>query len=58
MNNQEAEGKRKKVEGQVRETVGSAVGDKSEQIRGKGEQIQGDVQEGLGKAKRKIENSA
>jgi uncharacterized protein YjbJ (UPF0337 family) len=55
MSNQEVEGRRKKVEGQVREDVGKAVGDKSEQVRGGGEKLQGDVQEGLGKAKRKLE---
>jgi len=55
MNRQEEEGRRKKMEGQIRETVGKAVDDKSEQIRGKGEKVQGEIQEGLGKAKRKAE---
>lgn len=55
MSNQEIEGKRKKIEGQVRETVGKATDDRSEEIRGKGEQIRGSVEEEAGKAKRKLE---
>ena len=54
MSNQEAEGARKKVEGQLREDVGKLTDDKSEEIRGKGEKVQGTIQQDLGKAKRKV----
>jgi uncharacterized protein YjbJ (UPF0337 family) len=54
MNNTELEGKRKRAEGAVREEIGKATGDKSEQIRGKGEAIEGRIEEGVGKAKRKV----
>jgi uncharacterized protein YjbJ (UPF0337 family) len=56
MSKTESEGKRKRVEGAVREEVGKITGDKSEQIRGKGENVQGKVEERLGKAKRKSED--
>jgi uncharacterized protein YjbJ (UPF0337 family) len=55
MSAHEMEGKRKKVEGQVRDTMGKMTGDKSEQIRGKAEKVEGKVEESLGKAKRKAE---
>jgi uncharacterized protein YjbJ (UPF0337 family) len=54
MSDTELEGKRKRAEGAVREELGKATGDKSEQIRGKGEKIEGRIEEGVGKAKKKI----
>ena len=56
MSRQEAEGRRKKIEGEIRETVGKVADDKSERVRGAGEKLEGDIQEGLGKAKRKATN--
>jgi uncharacterized protein YjbJ (UPF0337 family) len=54
MNSTELEGKRKRVEGAVREEAGKVEGDKSERVRGAGERLEGKVQEGVGKAKRKV----
>jgi uncharacterized protein YjbJ (UPF0337 family) len=54
MNNTEMEGKRKRIEGAVREEVGKVTGDKSERVRGAGEKVEGKIQEGVGKAKRKL----
>jgi uncharacterized protein YjbJ (UPF0337 family) len=54
MSKAEVEGIRKRAEGAAREELGKATGDKSEQIRGEGEKIEGRIQEGVGKAKRKV----
>ena len=53
MSNDEEKGKRKQVEGQIREGVGKLTGDKSEQIKGKIQQVEGKVQEEIGKVKKK-----
>jgi uncharacterized protein YjbJ (UPF0337 family) len=52
-NDTEEKGKRKQVEGQLREGVGNLTGNKTEQIKGKIQQIEGKVQEEIGKAKKK-----
>ena len=54
MSKTELEGKRKRVEGAVREEVGKVAGDKSEEVRGKGEKVEGRLEEAVGKAKRKL----
>ncbi len=53
MNQDEVKGKGKQITGKVREEIGKATGDKSEQVKGKIEQVGGKVQEEIGKAKRK-----
>jgi uncharacterized protein YjbJ (UPF0337 family) len=53
MSNDEAKGKVKQVEGQVREGVGKATGNKTEQVKGKLQQVEGKVQEEIGKLKKK-----
>lgn len=53
MTTDEEKGKRKQVEGQIREGVGKVTGDKTEQVKGKIQQVEGKVQEEIGKVKRK-----
>jgi uncharacterized protein YjbJ (UPF0337 family) len=53
MSNDEVKGKRKQIEGQIREDVGKLTGNKTEQVKGKIKQVEGKVQEEIGKAKRK-----
>ena len=55
MSYHEEEGKRKRIEGEVRKDVGKVTGDKSEQVRGEGEKFEGRIEQGLGEAKRKVE---
>jgi uncharacterized protein YjbJ (UPF0337 family) len=47
-------GKRKQVEGKIREEAGKLTGDKSERVKGKFEQAEGKVQEEFGKVKKKV----
>jgi uncharacterized protein YjbJ (UPF0337 family) len=53
MSDDEKKGKRKQVEGQVREDVGKLTGNKTEQVKGKIQQVEGKVQEEIGKLKKK-----
>ena len=53
MSKEEGKGKIKQIKGQIREEVGKATDNKTEQLKGKIEQVEGKVQEELGKAKKK-----
>lgn len=53
MSKDEEKGKRKQVEGQVRQDVGKITGNKTEQVKGKIQQVEGKVQEEIGKHKKK-----
>ena len=54
MNKDELDGKIDRLKGNIKETVGDATGD--EQLRDEGitDQASGNVQEGFGKARRKV----
>jgi uncharacterized protein YjbJ (UPF0337 family) len=52
-NDDQEKGKRKQVEGQVREGVGRLTGNKTEQVKGKIQQVEGKVQEEIGNIKKK-----
>jgi uncharacterized protein YjbJ (UPF0337 family) len=53
----ELKGKGKKVKGAVKEKLGKLTRDRNLQDRGAAERTEGEVQEGFGKAKRKIGES-
>jgi uncharacterized protein YjbJ (UPF0337 family) len=53
----ELKGKGKKVKGAVKEELGKLTRDRNLQDRGAAERTEGEVQEGFGKAKRKIGES-
>ena len=50
----ELKGKGKQVKGAVKEELGKLAGDRDLQNSGTADRVEGDVQEGYGKAKRKI----
>ena len=50
----EIKGKGKQVKGAVKEELGKLTGDRKLEHSGTADRIKGDVQEGFGKAKRKI----
>ena len=50
----ELEGKGKQVKGAVKEKLGKLTGDRDLQDSGNADRFEGDVQEGYGKAKRRI----
>ncbi|MDD5565182.1 MAG: CsbD family protein [Thermoanaerobaculaceae bacterium] len=54
MRKQELRGKAKKVQGQVTETAGRITGDRALERKGARQRTEGAVQEGVGKARRKI----
>ncbi len=54
MRQQEVRGKVKKTKGRVKEAVGILSGDKKLEREGSLERAQGAVEEGLGKARRKV----
>ena len=54
MGHQEARGKVKQLRGRVKETIGSITGNRKMQREGSRERAGGAVQEGLGKARRKV----
>ena len=53
-NRDELEGKFDKVKGQIKETAGKALGDRDLESEGQADQTGGNVQEGFGKARRKV----
>lgn len=50
----EIKGKGKQVKGAVKEELGKLTGDRELENSGTADRVEGDVQEGFGKAKRKI----
>lgn len=54
MKQQEARGKIKQVEGRAKEAVGIVTGDRKLEREGARQRVEGAVQEGLGKARRKL----
>lgn len=54
MGHQEASGKIKKLKGRAKEAVGIVTGDKALERKGSHERAEGAVEEGVGKARRKI----
>lgn len=50
----EVKGKGKQVTGAVKEELGKLTGDRNLEDSGTADRVEGDVQEGFGKAKRKI----
>ena len=53
-NKDEVEGKFDQAKGSVKESVGSAIGDREMEAEGEADQVKGDLQEGYGEAKRKV----
>jgi uncharacterized protein YjbJ (UPF0337 family) len=49
------EGAGNQVGGRIRNAVGGATGDTSEQVKGKAQEIKGKVQDALGKAKQRAD---
>jgi uncharacterized protein YjbJ (UPF0337 family) len=54
MRKQEARGKVKKLQGRVKETVGSITGNRKLEREGSRERAQGAVQQSLGRARQKV----
>jgi len=54
MNKDEMNGKLDRMKGNIKETVGDATNDESLRDEGIADQASGDVQEGFGKARRKV----
>jgi uncharacterized protein YjbJ (UPF0337 family) len=52
MSDREAEGEYDKTKGKVREAMGKATDDKSQQAQGKWDQAKGEVKKAVGKAER------
>lgn len=50
-----AKGLGNQVKGRVRNAVGGATGDTSEQVKGKAEELKGKAQDALGRAKQKAD---
>ena len=48
-------GAAKEVEGRIRNAVGGATGDTSEQVKGKAQEIKGKAQQAVGKAKQRLD---
>lgn len=53
-NQDEFEGKGKQIKGTIKEKVGEVTGDRDLEAEGEAENLEGDVQEGFGKARRKV----
>ena len=51
----EVEGSAKQVEGKIRDAVGDATDDTSEQLKGKAKNLEGNVQEKIGEAEVNID---
>jgi uncharacterized protein YjbJ (UPF0337 family) len=49
-------GEQKQQQGREKEATGKAIGDRSMQLEGIAERAEGAIQEGYGKAKRKVED--
>ncbi|HUF35003.1 MAG TPA: CsbD family protein [Gemmatimonadales bacterium] len=49
------EGAGNKIGGRLRNAVGGATGDSSEQVKGKAQEIKGKVQDAVGKAKQRAD---
>jgi uncharacterized protein YjbJ (UPF0337 family) len=49
------EGAGNQVGGRIRNAVGGATGDTSEQVKGKAQEVKGKVQDALGKAKQRAD---
>ena len=58
MNKDQVVGKVKQVEGDVKETIGKVVGDKSMENNGKAQNIAGKVQQGYGDIKADLKNGS
>lgn len=56
MNDDQVKGVAKQVEGQVKEAVGSAIGDKTMETKGKIKNVEGKVQEAYGDLKSDLKN--
>jgi uncharacterized protein YjbJ (UPF0337 family) len=54
MNNDELNGKVDRLKGKIKESVGNATNDDSMRGEGIADQAKGDVEEGFGKARRKV----
>jgi len=54
MNKDELDGKIDRLKGNIKETVGDATGDEQLRDEGIADQAAGNVQEGFGKARRKV----
>jgi uncharacterized protein YjbJ (UPF0337 family) len=54
MNRDELEGKTDQVKGKIKQGVGDLTGDERLHDEGVADEVAGDVQEGYGKAKRKV----
>ena len=54
MNKDEIDGKIDRLKGNIKETVGDATGDEQLRDEGIADQAAGNVQEGFGKARRKV----
>jgi uncharacterized protein YjbJ (UPF0337 family) len=50
------EGADDKFEGEVKEDVGKAFGDRKLEIEGKGDKIKGDIREGIGDVEGKVDD--
>ena len=53
-NRDEMEGKYEKTKGSIKEKVGQVAGDRELEDEGRGDRAEGNVQEGFGKARRKV----
>jgi uncharacterized protein YjbJ (UPF0337 family) len=56
-NNDELEGKAKKIKGKIREGAGKLTGDESVELEGKIEQVEGEIQEKAGQVKKKVKKA-
>lgn len=54
MNKDELSGKAESLKGRIKENVGEATGDERLRDEGVADQVEGNVQEGFGKARRKV----
>jgi uncharacterized protein YjbJ (UPF0337 family) len=54
MNKDELQGKGKKIKGQVKQEAGRLTGDERLSQEGADDQAEGEIQEGVGKARRKV----
>ena len=54
MNKDELDGKVDRLKGKIKEEVGEATNDQDLRDEGVADQVSGDVQEGFGKARRKV----
>jgi uncharacterized protein YjbJ (UPF0337 family) len=56
-NQDEVEGKAKKIKGKIKDKAGEALNNPEMENEGEAEQIEGNIQENIGKARRKIEET-